>query len=74
MAPENAPLFVRISLLGISSRTGTVAWIWISVIAAIAVSFYLGSPIGLALLLAALMYWLALRWMDANDGWETPSD
>ena len=59
---------VSLILLGIRTRLGAVACQWMCVAIAgffAAMKFWLG----LLLLIGALGYWLAIRWMDKNDSW-----
>ncbi|MBM4069322.1 MAG: hypothetical protein FJ271_10300 [Planctomycetes bacterium] len=67
------PIWVRLVLLGASSRGSAVACCLISLILGVAIG--LGGlwdrrlfP-GFLLLVAALGYWGAIRWMDRHDSW-----
>jgi len=71
MTNDNKPLYVRLGLLGVNSRPMAMMFFWLSVALAIGATLYSGNPIGLILLLAALWYWVAIRWMDHNNGWPT---
>lgn len=73
MTNKEAPLYVKIGLLGIGSRATAMAYMLICIFLALGLTVYLSSPIGLALLLAAYWYWIAIKWMDANDGWNKKS-
>jgi hypothetical protein len=68
-APRIArPLWVRVGLWGIPSRFVAFTYLGVSLVATVVVSV-LWSLLGLLLLLAALWYWLAIRWVDRNDRW-----
>ena len=69
MNTRNAPLYVKVGLWGIGSRPLALAFVGLSVIFAIGTTVYFASPMGLLLLLAAVWYWAAIRWMDHNEGW-----
>jgi hypothetical protein len=74
---ENYPWWVKLSLWGLPGRNG----LWIcAAIAAIAsllcVMSYAssGSPrwfLAPLFLLAALAYWLSIRWVDRNGSWDS---
>ncbi|SFJ90826.1 hypothetical protein [Jannaschia pohangensis] len=66
---DTPPLYVTVGLYGIGSRALAMAFVWISLVCAVAATAYLANPIGMILVLAALWYWLAIRWMDAHDAW-----
>lgn len=73
MNQPQKPIWVRFALLGVSGRG--------SAIACCLISWILGVVIGLGgfwdrrlfagflLLVAALGYWRAIRWMDRHRGW-----
>jgi hypothetical protein len=73
MNQPQKPLWVRFTLLGASSRG--------SALASCVISWILGVAIGLGgfwdrrlfagflILIAALGYWLAIRWMDRHGAW-----
>jgi signal peptidase I len=67
------PLWVRTGLWGVPNRTAAWAFVWFCVAVAIACVAYgfvdrrfFG---GAALFLAALWYYLSIRWVDRRDGW-----
>ncbi|MEM8825146.1 MAG: hypothetical protein AAGF30_16180 [Pseudomonadota bacterium] len=66
---NRTPLYVSIGLWGIGTRGMAMAFVWISLLGAAGISLYFSEPLGLILLFAAAWYWLAVKWMDANDGW-----
>jgi hypothetical protein len=57
-------------LWGIPARWMAVAWIWVSVAAAVLTGIY-WTPWGWGLLGAAVMYWLCLRWVDRYGTWKS---
>ena len=67
------PAFVRLALAGITSRTMAWVCLWISVaLAALSIAIGFKWPIaftGGLMLLAALWYYLAIRWVDQNSRW-----
>lgn len=64
------PLVVRIALSGVKSRRG--AWFAISVYIALTILFAIESWIGLFFLIPAGGAWYGMRWVDENEGWDTP--
>jgi hypothetical protein len=71
--PER-PWWVKVGLWGLPSRGAAVAFVWLSLVVALAgaVLGVLLDPVfylGLAFLFAALWYWLAVRWVDYYDDW-----
>lgn len=73
---EDYPWWVKVGIWGLSSRNGL--WLFV-VISLAAASFCIcsyalsGFPrwyLGPLFLLAALMYWLSIRWIDRNGSWE----
>ncbi|MDX2090150.1 MAG: hypothetical protein SFX73_19990 [Kofleriaceae bacterium] len=73
--PSNAPLWVKLSLWGLESRTAVLGFMWFCVLAALGFIAYAvssGEPqfyAGTVFLAAAFPYWRAVKWMDRNDGW-----
>lgn len=76
LSREDYPWWVRVSLLGLSSRNGLWLFVVISALAgflAIALPLSSGSPrgyLGPLFFLAALMYWLSIRWIDRHGSWD----
>jgi hypothetical protein len=68
------PWWVKLSIWGVPGRAGLWAFVALSVAAAIGCvaygfidrRFFLGA----SFLLAALMYWLSIRWIDQHGTWE----
>jgi hypothetical protein len=71
MAYRNAPAYVKIGLWGVGTRATAMLYLWICVALALGLTYHFADPTALVLLLASLWYWLAVRWMDTNDGWRT---
>jgi predicted transporter len=73
------PWWVKVGLWGLPNRAAVWAFVWLSVLAAVgcvAYAVWVGHPrwyAGLLFLLAALMYWLAIRWVDRHGSWERDS-
>ncbi len=73
MNQPQKPIWVRFALLGASSRGSAVASCVISWVLGIAIG--LGGIwdrrlfAGFLLLVAAIVYWRAIRWMDRNAAW-----
>ena len=67
-------MWVRLGLWGLSSRGSVLAFVWVSLASAVAgVIYSRWDPrgwYGLAFLLAALMYWLTVRWVDRHGRWD----
>lgn len=67
------PPMVRIALFGVPNRTAAWICIWLSIALAVgSVAYGFINPIGflgVAFVLAALWYFLALRWVDQNSKW-----
>lgn len=66
--PDMRPRWVRLGLLGLSSRGRARAFLYLSLLLA-AVGLLFGVWPGLGMLAAAAWYWAAIRWMDRHDGW-----
>jgi hypothetical protein len=71
--PPRRPLFVRIALYGLASRASALMSLWLSLAVAL-VCIALGFVnryffTGGAILIAALGYYLAIRWVDRHDRW-----
>jgi hypothetical protein len=69
------PLWVKLSLLGLSGRRGLWSFVVLSLVAAVACAiygfrdarfFYLPGPF----MVAALLYYSAIRWIDRNGSWD----
>lgn len=68
---------VRLGLWGIRRRGAALVYSWLSVAVAVGCAIYglldrrfLGGGV---LLLAALWYYLAIRWVDRHDRWPQPT-
>jgi signal peptidase I len=72
--PER-PFWVRFGLWGLSTRASALMFCWLCVLIAAAATVYsLWDPrffAGALLGLAALWYWLAIRWVDQHGGWSS---
>ncbi|MDQ5824277.1 MAG: hypothetical protein M3441_08695 [Chloroflexota bacterium] len=72
------PPMVRLGLMGLRSRGAAWAFFWLSiVVAAGGIAFGLVNPdffiggifVGGIFLVAALLYYLAIRWVDQHSRW-----
>jgi hypothetical protein len=62
------PLWVMVGLWGLGTRSVAWAFVVLSILVATgAIIFW--SWLGAMMYLAALWYWLAIRWVDKNDSW-----
>ncbi|MDB5290040.1 MAG: hypothetical protein JWL69_1281 [Phycisphaerales bacterium] len=68
------PVWVRAGLWGLPSRPLALAFVWLSIICAVACGvygFWDGRFFwGVGLVLAAIWYWLAIRWVDRHGSWK----
>jgi hypothetical protein len=69
------PLWVKISLFGSSGRGGLIAYTVASLLAAVLSAVYAISHsryfyFPVLFLVAALLYWSAMRWVDRNGSWK----
>jgi hypothetical protein len=75
---DEYPVWVKVGLWGVPGRAGAWAFVAVSVLLAAGLAGYAAVSrdaryyAGLLFLLAALTYWLALRWVDRNGSWEAP--
>ena len=75
---EEWPLWVRVALWGLPNRNSAWVFFWLSLaigVGCIAYGFvdrrfFLGDP----MLLAALWYYLSIRWVDQNSRWSQLAD
>jgi hypothetical protein len=69
----NYPWWVKLSLLGVPSRSGQWFFVGLSIAAAVGCVIYgFWDPkffLGVGFLLAALTYWLTIRWVDRYGSW-----
>lgn len=67
------PWWVRITLWGLPTRASAMAFVWLSLAIAAASALYgLRDPrftLGALMVVAALGYVLAIRWVDDHGGW-----
>jgi hypothetical protein len=69
------PWWVKLSLWQLPNRAAVWAFVWLSLAVAMILTAYLlyvGDsrwPVGLLFLLAAIPYWLSIRWVDRNGSW-----
>jgi hypothetical protein len=76
--PSEYPWWVKLGMIGSSSRRALWGWAIASLVAAAAcllVGLWLAEAYFIALgaigfPLAALMYWLTIRWIDQHGSWE----
>jgi hypothetical protein len=62
------PLWVRLGLWGLGTRSMVMAFFVLSVVVATAVCAFV-SWWGALIYLAATWYWFAMRWVDKHDSW-----
>jgi len=62
------PLWVIVGLWGLGTRSVAWAFVVLSILVATG-AIILWSWLGAMIYLAALWYWLAIRWVDKNDSW-----
>ena len=72
------PWWVKVGLIGSPSRKAMWAWVAASIVFGVAAAAYgltsdrlhytIGGAIGGGV--AALMYWLTIRWIDRHGSWE----
>jgi hypothetical protein len=67
--PTARPFLVRVGLWGLKTRQSALAFMWLCIIGAV-VSVLLKYRLGALLLVAALWYAYAVRWVDKNEGWK----
>jgi predicted transporter len=73
---ERYPWWVKVSLWGLPNKASVWAFVCLSLICAVGCVVYAstaGNPrwyAGLLFLLAALIYWLSIRWVDSNGSWD----
>ncbi|HEV3262572.1 MAG TPA: hypothetical protein VG013_37315 [Gemmataceae bacterium] len=67
------PLWVRLGLWGLPERATAWGFVWLCIALAAGSAIYgfwdARFFAGCLLVLAALWYWLAIRWMDQHDRW-----
>jgi hypothetical protein len=72
-AGPDRPWWVQVGLFGLPTRASAWAFVWLSVLLAAAgaagVLFYWPLGLGVLFLLAALWYYLCIRWVDRNGRW-----
>jgi predicted transporter len=74
---QRYPWWVKVSLWGLSTKAS--AWVFVGlslmyVVGCVAYAVTAGDPrwyAGLLFLLAALIYWLSIRWVDQHGSWES---
>jgi len=72
---DRYPWWVKASLWGLPNRAAVWAFVGLSVLAAVGCAAYAVAAgnsrwyAGLLFLLAALMYWLSIRWVDRHGSW-----
>jgi hypothetical protein len=73
---ERYPWWVKLSLWGLPNKASVWAFVGISVLCAFgcaAFAMLAGNPVwyaGLLFLVAALIYWLSIRWVDSHGSWD----
>jgi hypothetical protein len=70
------PRWVRLGLWGVPTRRSALIWVWVSALIGVflsvsleAFAFPVGISVGIPFFLAALWYWVALRWVDQHETW-----
>jgi hypothetical protein len=73
--PVKRPWWVKFALLGLPNRSSALASVWLSVAIAAACVAYgfrdIRFSLGALILVAALWYLGAIRWVDRHGGWPT---
>jgi predicted transporter len=73
---QSYPWWVKVSLWGLPNKVSVWAFVCLSLMCAVGCVVYawtVGNPrwyAGLLFLLAALIYWLSIRWVDSNGSWD----
>ena len=73
---EHYPWWVKFSLWGVPGREAAWAFVVLSIVAAAGSTAYavtMGDRrafVGILFLLAALIYWLSIRWVDRHGSWQ----
>lgn len=73
---SSCPWWVKVCLWGLPNRAAVWAFVWLSVALAVGcVAYAVAAPdvrffAGAGFLLAALMYWLSIRWVDQYGSWK----
>jgi hypothetical protein len=76
---DKYPWWVRLSIWGLPNRAAVWGFVWLSAALALGSVVYAliaGNPVmfvGLAFVVAALLYWLAIRWVDRHGSWDPKS-
>jgi len=65
------PFLVRLTLLGVPTRTALLGYFWLSMVATVALIVW-GGWLGALGIFAAGMYGWALKWMDKHGDWKSP--
>ena len=71
---KNVPGWVKLTLLGVRSRTAAITFVVISLVGAVLCLLFTDLWVAAVFLAAGASYWFALRWMDANGGWDKGPD
>ena len=76
---SNYPWWVKLSLLGVNSRTGQWFFVVLSLACAVGSVIYGFRDyrffgIAIAFVLATLMYWLTIRWVDHYGSWTNDTE
>ncbi len=78
VARAHYPWWVKLSMWGVPRRGGLWAFVWLSVALAVGCVAYGFQDArffpGALFLFAALMYWLAIRWVDRYGSWEADAE
>lgn len=71
---KDYPVWVSLSVMWLPTRSSVWAFVWISLaLAAASVIFGVWNHYffcGATFLVAALLYWLAIRWIDRYGSWD----
>jgi hypothetical protein len=78
VSQKDYPWWVKVSMWGVPGRAGLWAFVALSValaLASVAYGFRDGRffIVGVAFLVAALLYWLSIRWIDQHGSWRDKS-
>ena len=69
MDRKNWPWWIRLSLLGIKTRRAALMWCGASILLGLGAAIYFKDAGWLWVWIAAILYYVPLKWVDRNGSW-----
>jgi len=70
MERKDWPWWVRLSLVGIPTRKAALVWCALAIVLGIGAAIFFNDAEWLVIWIAAILYYVPMKWVDRNGGWK----